>query len=159
LLVYEEKMGRKPCKYVDSRLIVEKGRGLNEKWLEYLIFELFSNRNWSWTQSMARWTTGGAGPRWTANSQNNTLMRGTSPRLRKKGEGMAVILTDCRRGRRRGGSDRAMVGKKRRGNPLVRAALGLGEKRKRAGGGAVKDDGALPFYRGQWAVGSGGRQR
>jgi hypothetical protein len=27
-------------------LIVEKGRGLNEKWLEYLVFKLFSNRKW-----------------------------------------------------------------------------------------------------------------
>jgi hypothetical protein len=39
---------------VDCGLIVEKGRGQNEKWLEYSIFELFSNRKWSWTRSMAR---------------------------------------------------------------------------------------------------------
>jgi hypothetical protein len=32
---------RASCKCVDCGLIVEKGRGLNEKWLEYLIFELF----------------------------------------------------------------------------------------------------------------------
>jgi hypothetical protein len=28
-------------------VIMGKGRGLNEKWLEYLIFELFSDRKWS----------------------------------------------------------------------------------------------------------------
>jgi hypothetical protein len=33
-------------KYVDCGMIMEKGRGLYEKWLEYLIFELFSNRKW-----------------------------------------------------------------------------------------------------------------
>jgi hypothetical protein len=31
-------------KCVDCRLIMEKGRGLNEKWLEYFIFKLFSDR-------------------------------------------------------------------------------------------------------------------
>jgi hypothetical protein len=30
--------------------------------------------------------------------QNGTPVRGTSPRLRKKGEGMTVILTGCKRG-------------------------------------------------------------
>jgi hypothetical protein len=62
---------------MDCGLIVEKGRGLNEKWLEYLIFELFSNRKWSWTQSMARWTTSGAGPRWTADSASAVAHRRT----------------------------------------------------------------------------------
>jgi hypothetical protein len=36
---------RASCKCVDCGLIVEKGRGLNEKWLEYLIFELFLIEN------------------------------------------------------------------------------------------------------------------
>jgi hypothetical protein len=136
-------------------LIVEKGRALSEKWLEYSIFELFSNRKWSWTRSMARWNTGGASPRCTADGgspedgRNGAPVRRTSPRLRKKGERMAVILTGYRRGWQRVGSDRAAVGKKWRRKRSVRAALGLGKKRKRAGGGAVKDDGALPFYRGR----------
>jgi hypothetical protein len=30
--------------------------------------------------------------------RNCTPMRGTSPQLRKRGEGMAVIVTDCIRG-------------------------------------------------------------
>jgi hypothetical protein len=40
------------------------------------------------------------GPRWwfTEGSPDGAPMRGTSLWLRKKGEGMAVILTGCRRG-------------------------------------------------------------
>jgi hypothetical protein len=37
----------------------------------------------------------------------------------------------------------------------MRAALGCGEERRRAGRGAVKDGGALPLYRGRG--GGGGR--
>jgi hypothetical protein len=44
------------------------------------------------------------------NGRNGVPMRGTSPRLRKNGEGMAVSLTGCKRGRRRVGHDRATVG-------------------------------------------------
>jgi hypothetical protein len=44
----------------------------------------------------------------------------------------------------------------------VQAALGLWKMRKRAEGGAVKDDVALPFYRGRGgggaAAGNGGRR-
>jgi hypothetical protein len=40
------KIRRDSCKYVDFGLIVEKGRGLNEKWLQYSSFKLFSNRKW-----------------------------------------------------------------------------------------------------------------
>jgi hypothetical protein len=133
---------------VDCGLIVEKGRGLKEKWLEYSMFELFSNRKWSWTRSMARWTVGGA--RSTVDrgqglcggsledDRNRAPVHGTSPQLRKKGEGMAVILTGCRRGRRRGRSDRAT------GEETTEQALGAGgawawreEKRggERCGGG------------------------
>jgi hypothetical protein len=36
---------RASCKCVDCGLIVEKGRGLNEKWLDYLIFKLFLIEN------------------------------------------------------------------------------------------------------------------
>jgi hypothetical protein len=48
------------------------------------------------------------------NSRNGVPVRGTSPRLRKNGEGTAVSLTGCKRGRRRVGHDRAMVGNNRR---------------------------------------------
>jgi hypothetical protein len=44
------------------------------------------------------------------NGRNGVPMRGTSPRFRKNGEGMAVSLTGCKRGRRRVGHDRATVG-------------------------------------------------
>jgi hypothetical protein len=43
------------------------------------------------------------------NSQNGIPVRGTSPRLRKNGEGAEVSLTGGKRGRRRVGHDRAMV--------------------------------------------------
>jgi hypothetical protein len=38
---------------------------------------------------------GGGSPK---DGQNGAPVRGTSPRLRKKGEGTAVILTGCKRG-------------------------------------------------------------
>jgi hypothetical protein len=42
--------------------------------------------------------------------QNGVPVRGTSPRLRKNGEGTEVSLTDGKRGRQRVGHNRAMVG-------------------------------------------------
>jgi hypothetical protein len=48
------------------------------------------------------------------NGRNGAPVRGTSPRLRKKGEGTAVSLTGCKRGRRRVGHGRAMAGNNRR---------------------------------------------
>jgi hypothetical protein len=48
------------------------------------------------------------------NSRSGVPVRGTSPRLREKGEGTAVSLTGCKRGWRRVGHDRAMVGNDRR---------------------------------------------
>jgi hypothetical protein len=44
------------------------------------------------------------------NGRNGVPVRGTSPRLRKNGEGMVVSLTGCKRGRRRVGHDWATVG-------------------------------------------------
>jgi hypothetical protein len=54
---------------------------------------------------------GGSSPE---NGQNGAPVRGTLPRLRKKGEGTAESLTSCKRGRRRVGHSRAMVGNNRR---------------------------------------------
>jgi hypothetical protein len=48
------------------------------------------------------------------NDRNGAPVYGTSPRLRKKGEGTAVSLTGCKRGRWRVGHDRATVGNNRR---------------------------------------------
>jgi hypothetical protein len=53
---------------------------------------------------------------------------------------MVVILTGYRRGQQRGGSDRAMVVKKRRRKCLVRAALGHREKRRGVGRGVAAGD-------------------
>jgi hypothetical protein len=44
------------------------------------------------------------------NGRNGVPVRGTSPRLRKNGDGTEVSLTDCKRGRPRVGHDRATVG-------------------------------------------------
>jgi hypothetical protein len=57
------------------------------------------------------------------NGRNGVPGRGTSPRLRKNGEGMEVSLTDCKRGRRRVGHDRAMVKNDRRRRRSVEWAL------------------------------------
>jgi hypothetical protein len=48
------------------------------------------------------------------NGRNDVPVRGTSPRLRKNGEGTVVSLTGCKRGRRRVGHDRVTVGNDRR---------------------------------------------
>jgi hypothetical protein len=47
------------------------------------------------------------------NGRNGALVRGTSLRLRKKGEGTAVSLTGCKRGWQRDGHGRATVGNNR----------------------------------------------
>jgi hypothetical protein len=63
-------------------------------------------------------------------------------------------------GRGRQCGDRTMSAKKWRWWRSVWSVLGREKKRKRAGGGAVEDDGALPSYRGRgWAAGNGGRRR
>jgi hypothetical protein len=79
--------------------------------------------------------------------RDGALVHGTTPRLRKMGEGMAVILTGCRRGWRRGGSDRAMVVKKRWRKHTVQAVLGHGENGRGAARGAVEDGDGLRLYR------------
>jgi hypothetical protein len=43
------------------------------------------------------------------NGRNDVPGRGTSPRLRKNGEGTEVSLTGCKRGQQRVGHDRATV--------------------------------------------------
>jgi hypothetical protein len=64
------------------------------------------------------------------------------------GEGMAVSLTGCKRGRRRDKNGRASVGKNRRRRHSVPAVLMRGEKRREVGRGLVKPKvGALPFIR------------
>jgi hypothetical protein len=57
------------------------------------------------------------------NGRNGIPVRRTSPRLRKNGEGTAVSLTGCKRGRRRVGHDRATVGNNRRRRRPVQRAL------------------------------------
>jgi hypothetical protein len=53
---------------------------------------------------------GGGSPE---NGRNGAPVRGTSPRLRKNGEGTAVSLTGCNRGWWRVGHDRVTVGNNR----------------------------------------------
>jgi hypothetical protein len=47
------------------------------------------------------------------NDRNGALVRGTSPRLREKGEGTVVSLTGYKRGWRRVGHDQATLGNNR----------------------------------------------
>jgi hypothetical protein len=74
------------------------------------------------------------GERSTENGRNGVPVRGTSPRLRKNGEGTAVRLTGCKRGWRRVGHDRVMVGNNRQRRRSVEWAL---RTRKQAIGGKV----------------------
>jgi hypothetical protein len=100
-----------------------------------------------------------AGPWWTGDrghgggspdgDRNGALVCETSLLMRKKSEGMAVILTYCRWGRRRGGGDRVTVVKKQWRKHSMWAAHGRGEKRRGVGRGAMEDGVALPLYRGQ----------
>jgi hypothetical protein len=73
--------------------------------------------------------------------RNGAPVRGTLPRLRKKGEGTAVILTGCRRG----GKGWASMGMKRWRRRLVQAVLGHGEKRRGEGRGVVEGGDGPPF--------------
>jgi hypothetical protein len=57
------------------------------------------------------------------NGRNGVPGRGTSPRLRKNGEGTEVSLTSCKRGRRRVGHNRATVRNDRRRRRSVEWAL------------------------------------
>jgi hypothetical protein len=74
-------------------------------------------------------------------SQNGAPVRGTSPRLRMKGEGTVVKLIGYKRGRWRDGNNRASVGNNRRRRRSVRVALGRGEKRREVGRGPMKPEG------------------
>jgi hypothetical protein len=104
---------------------------------------------------------GGGSPE---NGQNGAPVRGTSPRLREKGEGMAVSLTDCKRARRRVGHDRATVGNNRQRRRSVGWTL---QTRKRAieGGVSVVMAGGCssPFYSARggahWGGGGGNGRR
>jgi hypothetical protein len=69
---------------------------------------------------------GGGSPE---NGRNGAFVCGTSPRLRKKGEGTTVSLTGCKRGQQRDRNDRVSVGKNRRRRHLVRVVLRREEKR------------------------------
>jgi hypothetical protein len=55
--------------------------------------------------------------------RNGAPVRGTSPRLRKNGEGMEVSLTGSKRGRQRVGHNRATVGNNRRRRRSVEGEL------------------------------------
>jgi hypothetical protein len=97
---------------------------------------------------------GGGSPE---NGRNGIPMRGTSPRLREKGEGMVVSLSGCKRGRRRVGHDRATVGNDRRRRRSVEWTL---RTRKQAIEGEVSvvmvGGCSSPFYSGRGGVHRGG---
>jgi hypothetical protein len=98
---------------VDYGLISGKGRCLFVSWLEFFWFWIYFRMERAHGLSPWLMDRGGAGPWWTEDrghnggspedGRNDAPVRRTSSRLRKKREGMAVILTCYRRGRRRGG--------------------------------------------------------
>jgi hypothetical protein len=67
---------------------------------------------------------GGGSP---GDGRDGTPVRGTSPRLRKKGGGDGGDPHRLQKGWRRGGSDRATVVKKRQRKRSMQAVLGRGE--------------------------------
>jgi hypothetical protein len=97
---------------------------------------------------------GGGSPE---NGRNGTPVCGTSPRLREKGEGTAVSLTGCRRGRRWDEHDRAMVGNNLRRRHSVGWMLWT-QKRAIEGGVSVVMAGGCssPFYSGRGGAHRGG---
>jgi hypothetical protein len=108
-----------------------------------------------------RWSTvdhdhrlGGGSPE---NGRTGAPVRGTSPRLRKMGEGMAVSLTSCKRGRRRVGHCRAMVGNNRRRRRSVEWALWTRKQEIEGEVSVVMAGGcSSPFYSGRGGAHRGG---
>jgi hypothetical protein len=97
---------------------------------------------------------GGGSPE---NGRNGGPVRGTSPRLREKGEGTAVSLTGCKRGRQRVGHDRETVGNNRQRRHSVGWMLRT-RKRTIEGGVSVVMAGGCssPFYCGRGGAHQGG---
>jgi hypothetical protein len=111
-------------------------------------------RRWSMVDHGHR--LGGDSPE---NGRNDAPMRGTSPQLRKKGEGMAVSLTGCKRGRRRVGHGRATVGNNRQRRCSVGWTFRTRERANEGGVSVVMAGGcSLPIYsgRGGARLGEGG---
>jgi hypothetical protein len=90
---------------------------------------------------------GGGSPE---NGWNGAPVHGTSPRLRKKGEGTAVSLIGCKRGRRRDGHGRAAVGNNRWRRRSVGWTLRTRERANEGGVSVVMAGGcSSPFYSGR----------
>jgi hypothetical protein len=84
------------------------------------------------------------------NGRNGDPVRGTSPRLIKKGEGTAVSLTSCKRGRWRDGDGRATVGNDRRRRRSVGWMLRTQERENEGGVSVVMAGGcSSPLYSGR----------
>jgi hypothetical protein len=84
---------------------------------------------------------GGGSPE---NGRNGAPVRGTSLRLRKNVEEMAVSLTGCKRGWRRVGHDRAKVGNNRRRRCSVGWTLRSQKRAIEGGVSVVMAGGVLP---------------
>jgi hypothetical protein len=90
---------------------------------------------------------GGGSPE---NGRNGAPVRGTSPRLRKKGEGTAVSLTGCKRGQWRVGHGQATVGNNRWRRRSVGWTLQTREQANEGGVSVVMAGGcSSAFYSGR----------
>jgi hypothetical protein len=106
-------------KFFDCGLILEKQRGLNAKYPKLEFPGIFFLKEIRGSSPRARGPRAAPvhGGRQSPSQegspeigQNGVPVRGTSPRLRKNGEGTEVSLTDGKRGRRRVGHNRATMG-------------------------------------------------
>jgi hypothetical protein len=106
-------------------------------------------------ESMVQWTTGGAGPRWTAAGPRMRLAGERSERhtrvwnlaaVEEKGLENSGEPHRLQEGAAEGRKWPGVGGENRRRRRSVRAVLGRGEKRREVGRGPVKPEvGALPF--------------
>jgi hypothetical protein len=98
------------------------------------------------------------------NGQNGAPVRGTSSRLKEKGEGTAVSLTGYMRGRRRVGHDRATVGNNRGRRRSVGWTLQTQKRAIEGGVSVMMAEGcSSPSYSGRggahWGRGGGNGQQ
>jgi hypothetical protein len=139
---------------MDCGLISQKGEGLTTKSTGFFQRGFFFQWKIRWTRSTIRgpWATlmhGGPwiGPQWWLTGARPSTRSGPW-RLTGGGATERGLHGKLDGSLTRDQAARAMAVKKQWRRHSVRAALGRGEKRRRAGRGVMENGGALPLYRG-----------